>query len=76
MDTYLKKPLEAMFRISSCVPEVRPGDVDGNIRSIIELALEAETKGVQLSIFPELSISGYTCADLFHDKYHKFLVLL
>ena len=69
MDTYLKKPLEAMFRISSCVPEVRPGDVDGNIRSIIELALEAETKGVQLSIFPELSISGYTCADLFHDKY-------
>ena len=69
MDKYLKKPLEGMFRISSCVPEVRPGDVEGNIRSIIELAREAETKGVQLSIFPELSISGYTCADLFHDKY-------
>ncbi len=36
-----------------------------NINEIIRIAEEASHKGVKLLVFPELSITGYTCADLF-----------
>ncbi len=55
------------IRVSSCVPEVRPGDPDFNASSIIFLLNEASARNSQISVFPELSITGYTCADLFNQ---------
>lgn len=57
-----------MFRVSSCVPEVHPGDIDKNVESIITQVLQAAEQGSRVILFPELSITGYTCADLFNDK--------
>lgn len=57
-----------MFRVAACVPSVRPCAVDSNCDAIIVMARELEREGVQLAVFPELCITGYTCADLFHDS--------
>lgn len=55
------------LRVASCVPAVVPGDVDANVASICELISEAAEKGARLVVFPELCVTGYTCADLFHN---------
>ena len=52
-------------KVASCVPKVSVGDVDANVSSILSMAKEAGEHGASLAVFPELSITGYTCADLF-----------
>lgn len=58
-------------RVGSAVPVVQPGAVTKNVRSMLQCAHEAATQGADLLVFPELSITGYTCADLF---YHAALL--
>ncbi|MDE6391716.1 MAG: NAD(+) synthase [Muribaculaceae bacterium] len=53
------------IRVGSCSPEVRAADIDHNIRNIIEASGRFESENVDLAVFPELSVTGYTCADLF-----------
>lgn len=55
------------IRVASCVPEVRPADVAFNISSIKELATQASIQGAEIVLFPELSVTAYTCADLFYQ---------
>lgn len=52
-------------RVAACVTAVRPGDVDFNIGSMLEMASKAAARGVELCVMPELCVTGYTCADLF-----------
>ncbi|MEI6424477.1 MAG: nitrilase-related carbon-nitrogen hydrolase, partial [Lentisphaerota bacterium] len=54
-------------RVAAAVPEIRVADVDFNILQIKKLITDAESRGVALVVFPELCITGYTCADLFHQ---------
>ena len=56
------------FRVAAAVPEVRPAAVRKNGDAIIRAFLEACGKGADLVLFPELSITGYTCADLFFQS--------
>lgn len=42
------------------------GDIDGNVKKIVEAAHKA--KASTLIIFPELSVSGCECGDMFLDK--------
>lgn len=56
------------LRVATAIPTVKVADVEYNLRQHIELMHEAHSKGVQLLVFPELSITGYTCADLFHHQ--------
>ena len=42
-----------------------PLDWDGNRERIVALMQEARTRGVELLVFPELSIPGYGCEDAF-----------
>jgi NAD+ synthase (glutamine-hydrolysing) len=42
-----------------------PLDWRGNTQNILEALAEAEKNGVELLCFPELSISGYGCEDVF-----------
>lgn len=54
-----------MVKVGACVPRVSVADVEANVEEIIRMAREAGHEGVSLAVFPELSLTGYTCADLF-----------
>lgn len=54
-----------MIRVATAVPEVRVGDVDYNVAKIKELIEKAKKEDVDIVVFPELAITGYTCGDLF-----------
>lgn len=56
------------FRVAAAVSSLNVGDVNYNVASIIELCRELNDKKVQLIAFPEMSITGYTCGDLFHQS--------
>ena len=53
------------IRTAAAVPAVRIADVEHNVAEICLLAGEAFEKEVSLVVFPELSVTGYSCADLF-----------
>lgn len=55
-------------RVASCVPELRVADVTFNVDEIIRNIKEADTEEVAVIVFPELSITGYTCSDLFFQE--------
>ena len=52
------------FRAAAAVPVVRVADVKYNVEQICGLAGEAFGKEASLVVFPELSVTGYTCGDL------------
>ena len=57
------------FIKTACVsPELKVADCDFNAAQIISSANEATKKGAQIIVFPELSITGYTCGDLFFQN--------
>ena len=56
------------FRIACAVPDVEVADVDFNIDRMSDYIAQAKEKNVDLIIFPELSVTGYTCADLFFQQ--------
>ena len=53
------------FRVAAAVPRVKVADVDHNAEAICRLIDKAEADNVSLAVFPELSVTGYTCLDLF-----------
>jgi NAD+ synthase (glutamine-hydrolysing) len=53
------------LRIASSAPELRVADVTFNIAQIRATLRAAAKAGAALALFPELSITGYTCGDLF-----------
>lgn len=55
------------YRIASCVPELRVADVPFNLDRILSLAGEASSQNASVILFPELSLSAYSCGDLFHN---------
>ena len=54
-----------LFRVAACVPRVKVADVKHNCEGICRMIDKAEASGVSLAVFPELSVTGYTCLDLF-----------
>ncbi len=54
-----------LFRVAAAVPCVKVADIDHNMKAIVGLIDKAETEGASLVVFPELSVTGYTCGDLF-----------
>lgn len=55
-------------RIAAAVPELKVSDILFNTEKIIELIHVAEENRTQVVCFPELCITGYTCADLFFQQ--------
>lgn len=53
------------LRVASCSPEVKPADIGFNIKQIITNLERCEEEECDIAVFPELCITGYTCADLF-----------
>ena len=56
------------IRIACAVPQVAVGDVEKNTKDICKQIAEADGQNVDLLVFPELAITGYSCADLFFQR--------
>ena len=54
-----------LIRAAAAVPLLRVGDVRFNTEQIITMI--REMSGCGLIVFPELSVTGYTCGDLFQS---------
>ena len=55
------------YRLSACSPRLRVGDTHFNLAEILTSLKTCEAKGAVLCTFPELSLTGYTCGDLFFN---------
>ena len=55
------------LRVAVVSPELRVADVDFNVQAIGAALHDAASQGCRLAIFPELSITGYSCGDLFYQ---------
>ena len=55
-------------RVAAAVPHMRVADCRYNANEIKKQVTEAVQEGVEVICFPELSITGYTCADLFFTQ--------
>ena len=56
---------DGFIKIACATPDIRVADCVYNSDRIIELIREAADRGVKIICFPELSVTGYTCGDLF-----------
>lgn len=54
--------------VASAIPSVRVADAEYNIKQIESLVAQAEGRGAEIIVFPELSVTGYTCQDLFAQQ--------
>ena len=55
------------IKVAAAVPAVRVADVDYNVQEMEKLIAMAEGEDVEILCFPELSLTGYTCQDLFRE---------
>ena len=56
------------IRIGCGVPAVRVGDTKQNASDICGFLKKAEAQKVDLLVFPEMALTGYTCQDLFFQE--------
>ena len=59
---------DGFFRAAAATPPVRVADVTYNTQQILSLIQKAAEAGCGLVCFPELSLTGYTCGDLFKER--------
>ena len=57
------------LRVAAAVPVVKVASVSHNTEEICRLAVEASAKEVSVVVFPELSITGSSCGDLFYQNF-------
>ncbi|MBX9585067.1 MAG: NAD(+) synthase, partial [Gemmataceae bacterium] len=55
-----------LLRVAAASTDLRVADPAFNAARTAELLAEAEKQGVNLVVFPEMGLTGYTCGDLFH----------
>lgn len=55
-------------RVAAVSPELALGDVSKNVAILAKEARSLAHRGCRLVVFPELSLTGYSCADLFHTE--------
>ena len=59
---------EGFVKVAAASPDLKVADPLYNAGEIVDLIRKAESLGVKVLVFPELSITGYTCGDLFFQK--------
>ncbi|WP_201352784.1 NAD(+) synthase [Hydrogenimonas urashimensis] len=55
-------------RVAAAVPKVRVAKVGFNVDHMIDLWKIAAEQNAAIILFPELSVSGYSCGDLFYQQ--------
>ena len=53
------------IRIACAVPQVQVANVEKNTQDICDYMEKADAQNVDLLLFPELAMTGYSCGDLF-----------
>lgn len=56
------------IKVATAIPEVRIADTKLNLEAIEKQIVMAEGQGVEIIVFPEFCITGYTCQDLFRQQ--------
>jgi NAD+ synthase (glutamine-hydrolysing) len=56
------------IRVAAAIPEVQVADCEYNTKNIIEMIFKAASKAAKFVVFPELSMTAYSCGDLFHQN--------
>lgn len=59
---------DGYIRVAAATPEMRVADPEFNQKKMADMLRQAETENIKILVFPELSISGYTCGDLFFQS--------
>ena len=62
MEIFMKN---GFLKVAAATPMVRLADTKANCEAHVALALKAHDEGVRVLVFPELSLTGATCGDLF-----------
>ena len=57
-----------LIKVAAAIPGVRVADIEYTVLQIESLIAQAEGKGAELIVFPELCLTGYTCQDLFRQQ--------
>src|SRR5262245_49109231 len=55
-----------LLRVAAATPAMKVADCPFNVARHVETLRQAQQEHAALVVFPELSLTGYTCADLFH----------
>ncbi len=55
-------------KVASAIPLVRVADCQYNVQQIESLVIQAEGKGIEIICLPELSLTAYSCGDLFGQQ--------
>lgn len=56
------------IKVAAAIPSVKVADTQYNLAEIEKQVIIAEGEGVEIIVFPELSLTGYSCQDLFHQQ--------
>ena len=56
------------YRLAAAVPELKVAAVGHNLEKILESYFAACDAGAAATVFPELSLTGYSCGDLFFQR--------
>ena len=54
--------------VATAIPSVKVADCVYNMQQIENFIAQAEGRGVEVIVFPELSVTGYSCQDLFQQS--------
>lgn len=62
-------------RVGAAIPAVFVAQPEKNVTPLVQLTQEASAKGVQMLVFPELCVTGYTCGELFNQIHLQQMAL-
>jgi NAD+ synthase (glutamine-hydrolysing) len=65
----LQRSAFGYFRLAAASPKVALANPAENARRLASLYLDAKVQGAEGILTPELSLTGYTCADLFFEPH-------
>lgn len=60
--------VDGFIKVAAACPVVNVADIEFNVKNIKECINKALEQEAKLVVFPELSVTAYTCADLFTQK--------
>ena len=56
------------IKVAAAVPAIKVADIYYNVQQIESLVAQAEGRGVEVMVTPELCITGYSCQDLLREQ--------